>query len=334
MQEKKKTRFALVLLKCSLILLAVIVAAHLILGVLLYSLVFIIAGLTGSPINVPDVLKVYINRINRLNWIAEEYFDDPKEVALCKAIEKQDIGAIDKLIAGGVDINAKGKDGMSFLLWAYPAGEKVFERILHHGADPNYVCTDTAQYGAKGYLPKGRTILVRGIMSNNDPKFKNYVNLLLQHGADPDLGMIPPIFIALETRYNDELLQQLIDAGANLNADGDGGSYPVTEAAVRQRYSALMILLEAGAAYDPSSLSGLNMQRILHRQKTTSMNDDVKKEYQKCINWLEKRGVTFETQLQWHKGVTPPEPFRKFPKKKERQEKTQESDQSGRLPEN
>ena len=106
-------------------------------------------------------------------------------------------------LAGGVDINTKGKDGMSFLLWAYPAGEKMFERILHHGADPNYVCE--SNYDTPGHLKKGRTILERAILSYHDQKFENYIDLLLLYGVDPDFGEIPPIFTALHRSKDFEM---------------------------------------------------------------------------------------------------------------------------------
>ena len=259
-------------------------------------------------------------------WIAEEYFDDPNEVALCKAIEKQDIGVIDKLIAGGVDINAKGKDGMSFLLWSFPAGEKVFERILHHGADPNYVCE--SKYDTPGYLKKGRTILERAIMSYHDRKFENYIDLLLQYGADPDFGEIPPLFTALDRSKNFEMVKKLVDAGADMNiSTGTVKNYscPVCSAAVGNRYQSLQLLLDSGAEHDPTTKPGGALQRALYLRKKEmySLSDQYKEDLLKVMQWLEKRGVTFDEPVPPEKSNIEAQPFRKFPKKKERQEETQ-----------
>ncbi|MGL6197166.1 MAG: ankyrin repeat domain-containing protein, partial [Thermoguttaceae bacterium] len=78
----------------------------------------------------------------KFNWKAEDFFDDPKVVALCKAIETKDLEEIDRLVADGADVNAKGKGNMTPLFWAFPENKpEVFLRILEHGADPNVEVT-------------------------------------------------------------------------------------------------------------------------------------------------------------------------------------------------
>ncbi|MDR1960347.1 MAG: hypothetical protein LBQ54_15150 [Planctomycetaceae bacterium] len=44
-----------------------------------------------------------------VGWKAEDYFTDPKVIALCNAIEKKDIAEMDKLIADGADVKTIGK---------------------------------------------------------------------------------------------------------------------------------------------------------------------------------------------------------------------------------
>jgi ankyrin repeat protein len=55
----------------------------------------------------------------KFGWKAEDYFTDPKVIALCHAIEANDLKEIDRKIAAGADVNAKGTDGMTPLLWAF-----------------------------------------------------------------------------------------------------------------------------------------------------------------------------------------------------------------------
>ena len=43
-------------------------------------------------------------------WKAEEYFTDPQLVALCKAIEREDLEEMERLVKAGADVNARGKD--------------------------------------------------------------------------------------------------------------------------------------------------------------------------------------------------------------------------------
>jgi len=59
-------------------------------------------------------------------WKAEEGFSDPKVVELCHAIEQKDVVKMEKLIAGGADVNAVGKDNIPLLLWSCPFGEEAF----------------------------------------------------------------------------------------------------------------------------------------------------------------------------------------------------------------
>ena len=49
----------------------------------------------------------------RFRWNAEDFFDDPQVVALCRAIEAKDLREIDRLIAAGADANALGRDNMT-----------------------------------------------------------------------------------------------------------------------------------------------------------------------------------------------------------------------------
>ena len=56
----------------------------------------------------------------KCGWKAKDYFDDPQVIALCQAIEANDLKEIDRLVAAGANVNAKGKGNMTPLLWAYP----------------------------------------------------------------------------------------------------------------------------------------------------------------------------------------------------------------------
>src|SRR5205809_270336 len=73
----------------------------------------------------------------KCGWKAENYFSDPQVIALCRAIEANDLAEIDRLVAAGADVNAQGKGKMTPLLWAYPDNKiERFKRLLDHGANP------------------------------------------------------------------------------------------------------------------------------------------------------------------------------------------------------
>jgi uncharacterized protein len=65
----------------------------------------------------------------KFDWKAEEYFTDEKAIALCHAIEAEDLEEMDRLVAAGVDVNAKGKGNMTPLLWAFPDNKPRAERV-------------------------------------------------------------------------------------------------------------------------------------------------------------------------------------------------------------
>ncbi len=49
---------------------------------------------------------------------------------------------MDQLIADGVDVNAKGKDNVTPLFWAFFDNKLPrFKKLLEHGADPNVLLT-------------------------------------------------------------------------------------------------------------------------------------------------------------------------------------------------
>ena len=52
----------------------------------------------------------------RCGWRAEDYFTDPQVIALCRAIEANDLAEMERLVKAGADVNAQGKDKMTPLL--------------------------------------------------------------------------------------------------------------------------------------------------------------------------------------------------------------------------
>lgn len=71
-------------------------------------------------------------------WKAADFFTDAKVIDLCDAIAANDLDGMKKLIAAGVNVNAKGKGMMTPLLWAFPDEKpERFRVLLEAGADPN-----------------------------------------------------------------------------------------------------------------------------------------------------------------------------------------------------
>jgi uncharacterized protein len=236
------------------------------------------------------------------NWKAEAYFDDPQVVALCRAIEANDIAEMERLIAAGANVNATGKGNMTPLLWAFP--ERRLERfscLLEHGADPNVRVTSSFELQGRPLHPHPRSPLVGVGMDNGcrpgqsvtslaarSPD-REYLRLVLEHGGDPNFtesetGMTP-LHIAMDSYYrNDrERATMLIDQGADLNvfAPRRQGA-PMMIALRNMRYSTVLQLLKAGA--DPYPV-----RYLLDEPPPKLSLPESAAEYQALVAWLKER---------------------------------------------
>ena len=71
-----------------------------------------------------------------------EYFSDKQVMSLARAGASGDSDMVAKLVSDGVDVNARGTDGMTPVIWALLAlNERGFECLLQHGANPNLQLT-------------------------------------------------------------------------------------------------------------------------------------------------------------------------------------------------
>ena len=246
-------------------------------------------------------------------WKAEEYFNDPQLVALCKAIERADLNEIERLVRVGADVNARGKDTMTPLLWGYPMGEKVLEKLLELGGDPNTQYDGEFGTGATGHIQPGDSLLFIAIKGSgpgstvNRERFQNYIDLLLKHGADPNqiqaIFKIPPLRSAI-TFSATNVAEKLIQAGADVDWRGNSGRPLVSYAADRHAYAILRLLLDHGADY--RSIDKTNGQTVVHafvsgsRYQLLNDNSEFGRQYREIVAWFEKRGMSIErARDQW-----------------------------------
>jgi uncharacterized protein len=257
----------------------------------------------------------------RVGWNAQEYFNDEKVVALCHAIEQDDVPEMGRLIAAGANANAVGKDGMTPLLWAFPEGKlERFECLLKHGADPNVVFQSDFNTKNRPFhrTPQGKSIFKdRGchvgqsvtLLSARSPLIE-YLKLVLEHGGNPNQldGKTEeaPLDLALD-RYlyptMNERVELLIAKGADVNRYCEyHKSYPAMEAVKNQRYGVALTLLKAGA--DPSLYQPDDVQKLTHflvgqeqsrerQRKTMGIQlPELPPEYKALVEWLEQHGET------------------------------------------
>ena len=171
---------------------------------------------------------------DRMTGSAGSYFTEPAARVLVRAVEAQDLKAIDRALANGAVIDGVGREGVTPLWWAIRFYHKEsFRHLLERGANPNVAIKDHwgVLHLAAGY--RDSEYLRLALAHKADP---NQVN-----GEDNDL----PLHLAIIYDRKENLLQ-LIAAGADLDAMPRGLSF-LCEAVAAGRYDFVYLMLKAGA---------------------------------------------------------------------------------------
>lgn len=251
----------------------------------------------------------------KFDWQAEEFFDDPQVIALCKAIEAEDLDEIERLVQAGADVNAKGKGNMTPLLWAFPDNKpERFGKLLELGADPNVVFESDFNTKMSGIVP-GDSVTHLVCRTH----FPGYFELVFENGGDPNL--IHPVshdtpltaLITGSATDRKKKLRVLIDQGANLDYIDRSGVTPVIRAVARfGQYDLALMMLEAGADHSVY-IENKNIKLVHIVYDETSgrrmriMSPEQQADYSRLRQWLENRGESFEEAKQdwerWHSQV-------------------------------
>jgi ankyrin repeat protein len=267
------------------------------------SLAWLAALVLVAPIACQQVSKINPSSSwhQKCGWKAEEYFDDPKVVELCRAIESNDIAEIDRLVKLGVNVNAKGKGNMTPLLWSYPDNKlERFKRLLEHGADPNVVIA--SDFNTRGAMRAGHSVTHMACKTS----FPGYFEAVFDHGGDPNLiqnGIISnetPLFTLITGRASNKIdkAKVLIDKGADINHVNGADTTAVRLAAgFGGQYELALALLKAGADYRIYSAN--DNSRLIHRvvedeSQLSSFSPQHQRAYQELLQWLVKNGESIE----------------------------------------
>jgi ankyrin repeat protein len=250
-----------------------------------------------------------------VKWKAEEYYEDPQIIELCRAIERDDIFEMQRLIAEGAQVNIVGKQGMTLLLWAFPDRKiERFALLLKHGADPNvYFESDfgTKQKPLHPHPSGGQLTTDTGCRAGQtvthlacrSPVFE-YMELVFRHGGTATLEDIQtkeqPLDMVISRELSDRRrrVEILIQAMADLNRFcGYRQSYPVIQAAKLHDYETVLFLLQAGADYNattPRNKETLVHYILRHEEYVPFQLAKQTADYQAVVKWLQEHGAEFE----------------------------------------
>jgi hypothetical protein len=237
----------------------------------------------------------------KCGWKAEDYFDDPQVISLCRAIEANDVAEIDRLVAAGADVNAQGKGKMTPLLWAFPDNKlERFKRLLEHGANPNVVIE--SDFNTRGGMSAGDSVTHMACKT----AFPGYFEAVFEHGGDPNLtenaiiSNETPLFTLIKGNAPNKKakIKLLIDKGADLDhIDGGGLTPTMTAVGWSGQYEIALMLLDAGAdptVYIPDNNSKLVHVVVKQQRLSEGWRPQQRAEYQKLVKWLEDHGESLE----------------------------------------
>lgn len=238
----------------------------------------------------------------RIGWIADRYFKDPKTIELCKAIEAKDLDRVRQSIANGADVNDRGTGNMNPLMWAFMDGKlEIFTYLLECGADPNVVYED--EFGLGPGFWKGMTI----VSATAKSEFPGFFEAVMAHGGDPNTldtrnnTTLYSIVIKSNSNQRYERIQLLINLGANMEVVSTYGMTPVHDAvSFLGQYEIALLMLEHGAdykRYHEQYNTKLIHNVVREESKVRSALPDRAEAYVRLLDWLERHGETREAAM-------------------------------------
>ncbi len=149
------------------------------------------------------------------------------------AVYQNDINKLKNLFKNGGNVNAKGNNGKTALMWAIELEKnQIVEILLKNGANINL----------KDGL--GHTALHSATYAGNIETMK----LLIKKGADANTKNYNNETPLFSIKATPEILNLLLDAGANPNVQlKDSGNTPLIKAVMLKREQNIKVLLQRGA---------------------------------------------------------------------------------------
>lgn len=208
---------------------------------------------------------------------SSEVFPEKKIYLLANAIALDEIDKVRKL-GESIDVNKKGKEGITLLWWAILSESKnSYRYLLEKGADPNII-TDfdsSVMYYAAGIY--------------RDPF---YLELALQHGANPNFydfeSRQTVLMMACGSNLPLRHAQLLMEAGADVNKRNELNESALSKALYLMQYQKANYFIKKGANFDPNVQKVLTIERLLNFSRTSGDPDYT--DYKEIMNLIQKYG--------------------------------------------
>ncbi|MEZ6138107.1 MAG: ankyrin repeat domain-containing protein [Pirellulaceae bacterium] len=228
-------------------------------------------------------------------WQAKDFFEDPNTIAVCEAIQSQDLASVKRLIESDADVNDVGADGMTPLLWALVSKEaEIFSALADAGADPGVVVE--SDFNTRGIIAEGTTVAHIAAFHQRSEFFM----ALLANQLDPNLrGTFPQasepctLFDALLSSHGERMQDRFL--GLLSQKPQQSVLDNAAELAIRANEFALAeSAIRAGANVHVYSDTGWgNMLHLLVKNEPPRPSRQ-SVPYNRLVAWLEDQGEDLE----------------------------------------
>lgn len=235
-----------------------------------------------------------------------QYFEDSTAVALCKAISRNDVREIERLLDNGAQVAARGKGNVTPLLWAISRSElATIQALLDRGANPNHMLETNDMLLPLG-IRRGQSatqfaaeyrdndVFEAVMTANGDPQ---QVNPITGH------SLLHTVIRSITLTEKRERIEYLIDAGTPLDTIDNSDATPAIYAArFGKQYNICLMLLEAGA--DPLVPGKRLYKRLVHvvceqeaeeRRLSLRISPRTKQDRDRILSVLQDAGESLES---------------------------------------
>ena len=220
--------------------------------------------------------------------------DDWRIRALAIAASGGDVKEIDRLIAGGVDVNAVGGRGLPAAFWVlFHPNREGFRRLLEHGADPNRFLKYTFGRDKREYYKS----IVHAATESSKYYGLDCLKLVLEVGrGNPNLSLPDggrPIQEAVSVGM-EEAFVLLYNAGAEIDYSDDYDSL-LCYALYADNYELALFLLEQGVDYSKKDKNGRDPSSVLSIKASFGDWEILDNQwFWRCVDFYEKKGMPVE----------------------------------------
>jgi ankyrin repeat protein len=228
---------------------------------------------------------------------ASDYFSDDRAEALAQAAASGRTEAAAELISHGADVNARGRDGMTPVIWAFlNQNKKGFEFLLQHGGNPNLQLSDGTSTLAKELPFAGNSAM--SFAARDEDIW--YLETVLKFGGNVNLvnpyNHQTPIYASIASLRTSQP-KKLIAAGTNLNYQDADGITPLLCATRANRFDLAYDMLMAGADPTIANKWGKTIVNVIKRSVGHTL-PEMSQWRDKVITVLHEKGIDVDIDNQ------------------------------------